>query len=317
MSTNHKGDIMKKKNISRRDFLIRGAGLGVTYAGLSLFPVPKLFGHIIEPSLSGALDLAIAKGGDPASNTIKAIQALGGIERFVKKADKVTVKPNPFTQNPPEIASTTNPDVVETVVKMCLGAGAREVVVLSHDSERAFQRNGIGDAASRAGARVVAAMARNLYRPVPVLRGRLLERVEIIAEILDSEVFINIPIAKHHSVADLTLSMKNLMGINWNRGYFHQNGLHQAIADLNTVVRPNLIVMDANRILLTNGPGGPGQTRDDKTVIAGTDPVAVDAYTATLFNQSAEDIKHIQYGYELGVGEIDLKKLNIEEMLVE
>jgi uncharacterized protein (DUF362 family) len=157
-------------------------------------------------------------------------------------------------------------------------------------------------------------MTRDLYRPVPVLRGRLLENVEIIGELLDADVFINIPIAKHHSATELTLGLKNLMGINWNRGYFHQMGLHQAIADLSTVVKPDLIIMDANRILLTNGPGGPGETRDDLTVIAGTDPLAVDAYTATLFNREAMEIGHMRYAYEQGVGEIDLKKLNIEEI---
>jgi len=291
---------MGKENLSRRDFLIRGAGLGLTYAGLSLLPMPKLLSAMAESTLSGQLDLAIAKGGDPASNTIKAIQALGGMERFVKKADKVVVKPNPATSNRPEIASTTNPTVVETVVRMCLQAGAREVVVLSHDPLRNFQRNGLMEAASRAGARVLAATSRDLYQTLPVLRGRLLQNVEIITEILDADVFVNIPIAKHHSATDLTLGMKNLMGINWNRGYFHQNGLHQAIADLNTVVKPDLIIMDANRILLTNGPSGPGQTRDDKSVIAGTDPVAVDAYCTALFNRSPEDIRHIQYAYELG-----------------
>jgi uncharacterized protein (DUF362 family) len=269
-----------------------------------------------EPVPSSKPDLAIIKGGDPATNTMKAIQALGGIERFVKKGDKVAVKPNPCTPNRPEIASTTNPAVVETVVEMCMHAGAREVVVLSHDSARCFEGNGIMEAASRAGARVVAASRRDQYQSVPVLRGRLLESVEIIKDILDADVFINIPIAKHHSEAGVTLSMKNLMGINWNRGYFHQNGLHQSIADLSTVVKTDLIIMDANRILLTNGPSGPGQTRDDKTVIAGTDPVAIDAYATGLLNRKPEDIGHIQYAYELGVGEIDLKKLSVKEVTV-
>jgi uncharacterized protein (DUF362 family) len=308
--------VMKKDKISRRDFLIRGASAGLTCAGLGLISTPSLLRAAVEPVLTGSLDLAIAKGGDPASNTVKAIEALGGIERFVKKGNTVAIKPNPISAIGPEIAASTNPDVVETVVKLCMHAGAQQVVVLSHDPLRGFQRNGIMDAATGAGARVLAAMARDLFRPVPVLRGRLLENVEIIGEILDSDVFINVPIAKHHSATDVTLSMKNLMGINWNRVYFHQNGLHQAIADLSTVVKPDLIVMDANRILLTNGPGGPGQTRDDKTVIAGTDPVAVDSYSTTLFNRTPSDIRHIQYAYELGVGEIDLKKLNIKEISV-
>lgn len=304
------------EKLSRREFLIRGASLGITFAGLGLYSTPNILRAMDEPTPSGALDLAIAKGGSPADNTIKAIQALGGIERFVKKGNKVVLKPNCLAANPPEIASTTNPAVMEVVVKMCLQAGAREVLVVSHDPERSFQISGVMETCSRAGARVVAANSRDLYESVPVLRGRLLQNVEIIKEILDADVFINIPIAKHHSEAGLTLGMKNLMGINWNRGYFHQNGLHQCIADLSTVVKPDLIIMDANRILLTNGPGGPGQTREDKTVIAGTDPVAIDAYSATLFNRTPQDIRHIQYAYELGAGEINLKKLNIKEISV-
>lgn len=307
---------MEKKKLSRRDFLIQGAGLSLSCTGLGLFSTPNLLHAMVVPTPSGKLDIAIAKGDDPASNTIKAIQALGGIERFVKKNNKVVVKPNCVTPNRPEIASTTNPVVVKTVVKMCLQAGAKEVVVLSHDSLRNFERNGIMEAASEAGARVLAAVNRNQYQTIPVLRGRLLQNVDIISEILDADVFINIPIAKNHSGTGLTLGIKNLMGINWDRQYFHQNGLHQAIADLSTVVKPDLIIMDANRILLTNGPSGPGQTRDEKAVIAGTDQVAVDAYCTTLFNQTPRQIQHIQYAYELGVGEINLNKLNIKEIPV-
>lgn len=308
---------MEKEKLSRREFLIRGASLSLTCAGLGLLSTPNILRAMAKrPTPSGQLDLAIAKGGDPASNTIKAIQALGGIERFVKKDNKVVLKPNCLAPNRPEIASTTNPFVVETAVKMCLQAGAREVVVLSHDPLISFQRSGVMEAGSRAGARVVVANRRDLYQSVPVLRGRLLQNVEIIKEILDADVFVNIPIAKHHSDTELTLSMKNLMGIIWDRGYFHQNGLHQAIADLSTMVKPDLIIMDANRILLTNGPSGPGQTRDDKTVIAGNDPVAIDAYSTTLFNRTPQEIRHIQYAYELGVGEMNLKKLNIKEIPV-
>lgn len=300
--------------ISRREFLIRGAALGLAYGGLGLISTPSILKAVTEPVSSTTLDLAVAKGGDPAKNTVKAIQALGGIERFVRKGNKVVLKPNCLAANPPETASNTNPEVMEVLVKICLQAGAREVVVVSHDPERSFQISGVMDACSAAGARVIAANSRDLYQSVPVLRGRLLRNVEIIKEILDADVFVNIPIAKHHGQTDVTLGMKNLMGINWDRAYFHQNGLDQAITDLSTVVRPDLIIMDANRILLTNGPGGPGQTRDERTVIAGTDPVAVDAYTTTLFNRTPQEIEHIRYAYEMGLGEINLDKLRIQEI---
>lgn len=302
--------------ISRREFLIRGATLGLAYGGLGLISTPSILRAVTEAAPPKPLDLAVAKGGSPAENTMKAIQALGGIERFVKKGSKVALKPNCLAANPPEIASTTNPDVMEVLVKMCLQAGAREVVVTSHDPERSFQISRVTDVCSAAGARVVAANTRDLYQSVPVLRGRLLQNVEIIKEILDADVFINVPIAKHHSQTEVTLSMKNLMGINWDRAFFHINGLDQAIADLNTVVKPDLIIMDANRILLTNGPAGPGQTRDERTVIAGTDPVAMDAYTTALFDRAPRDIRHIRFAYESGIGEMNLDKLKIREMAV-
>jgi uncharacterized protein (DUF362 family) len=304
---------MSREKMSRRDFLIRGGGAGLACAGMGLLSAPSLV-RAAESVLTGPPDLAVVTGGDPAVNTLRAIQALGGIERFVAKGARVAVKPNPVTGNRPETASTTNPDVLETVVRLCVEAGAGDVVVLSHDSERNFEGNGLLEAADRGGARVLAANSQDLYRPVPLVRGRLLEGVEVIGEVLDADVFINIPIAKHHGAAEVTLGMKNLMGINWNRGRFHQYGLQQCIADLNTAVRPDLIVMDANRVLLTNGPAGPGETRDALTVVAGTDPVAVDAYSTTLLDRNPMDIGHIRYAYQQGIGEIDLEKLTIEKI---
>jgi uncharacterized protein (DUF362 family) len=304
------------KNISRREFLINTGKLSLTCVGLGLFSTPNVLKAMGEETGYDLPDLAVAKGGDPAANTLKAVGALGGIERFVKKRDKVAVKPNPITPTGPETAANTNPLVVETIVKMCLQAGAAEVVVLSNDPLRSFQGNGIMEAATRSGARVVAATTRDLFQSVPVLRGRVLHDVEIIKDILDADVFINIPIVKHHSQSTVTLSMKNLMGINWDRQYFHRNGLHQCIADLSTAVKTNLIVMDATRILLTNGPSGPGQTREERTIIAGTDPVAIDAYATTMLDRNPQDIDHIRFAYELGVGDMHLDRMNIKEILV-
>ncbi len=301
--------------LTRREFLARGAGLGIV-AGMGVLSTAKFMQAQTSPAKKGAIDLAIARGGDPAANTIKAVQALGGMARFVKKGQKVAIKPNPITPTSPETAANTNPFMVEAVVKMCMQAGASDVVVLSHDDMRGFEGNGILAATTRAGGRVLTAMRRDEYQEIPVLRGKVLQRVEIIKEILDADVFINIPIAKHHGEATVTFSMKNLMGVNWNRGYFHLNGLHQCIADINTAIKHDLVLMDANRILLTNGPSGPGETREEKTVIAGTDPVAVDAFTTSLFNRNPEDIPHIRYAYELGVGEMNMNKLNIKTIEV-
>jgi uncharacterized protein (DUF362 family) len=303
------------QRISRRDFLIKTGKLGLTCAGLGLFSGSNVLRAATETNLA-LPDLAIVRGDDPSSNTMEAVKAIGGIERFVKKGNKVTIKPNPITPSGPEVAANTNPLVVEAVVRMCMAAGASEVVVVSHDGLRNFEGNGIMEAATGAGGRVVAAMSRDLYQSVPVLRGKIMREVELVREILDADVFINMPIVKHHAGAIVTLSMKNLMGINWDRRFLHQNGLQQCIADLNTVVKTDLIVMDATRILLTNGPSGPGQTRDERAVIAGTDPVAIDAYGTTLLGRNPSDIGHIRYAYELGVGEMDLDKVNVKEISV-
>jgi uncharacterized protein (DUF362 family) len=279
---------------------------------LGLFSAPSILKAATDTGVA-LPDLAIVRGDDPSANTMEAVKAIGGIDRFVKKGNKVAIKPNPITPSGPEIAANTNPLVVEAVVKMCMAAGASDVVVLSHDGLRNFEGNGIMEAATGAGARVVAAMSRDLYQSVPVLRGKIMREVEIIREILDADVFINMPIVKHHAGAIVTLSMKNLLGINWDRRFLHQNGLQQCIADLSTVVKTDLIVMDATRILLTNGPSGPGQTRDERAVIAGTDPVAIDAHGTTLLGRNPDDIGHIRYAYELGVGEMDLNKVSVKE----
>ena len=303
------------ERISRRDFLMKTGQLGLTCVGLGLFSAPHML-KAAEKTGVAVPDVAVARGDDPSANTMEAIKALGGIERFVKKGNRVAIKPNPITPSGPEVAANTNPRVVEAVVKMCMAAGVSEVVVVSHDGLRNFEGNGIMEAATGAGARVVAAMTRDLYQSVPVLRGKIMREVEIVREILDADVFINMPIVKHHAGAVVTLSMKNLMGINWDRRFLHQNGLQQCIADLSTVVKTDLIVMDATRILLTNGPSGPGQTRDEKAVIAGTDPVAIDTYGTTLLGRNPNNIGHIQYAYELGVGEMDLSKMRIKEFAV-
>ncbi len=298
--------------ISRRKFLSRGA----TCVGLSLVPMNSPLEALSIIFSNSVPDITIAKDGSPKDNTIKAIQELGGMERFVKKNNKVVIKPNPVTSNPSRLATTTDPGMVETMIKMCFAAGAGEVLVLSHDSERKFRYNGILAATQRAGSQVVTATSREQYTSVPIYRGRLLKTTEIAKDILDADVFINIPIAKHHRQSDITIGMKNLMGIIWDRGYFHSHGLHQTIADLCTTVKPDLTVVDANRVLITNGPAGPGKIIEAKTVIAGTDPVAVDAWCARYFNKEPQEIGHIQFAYEMGVGELRLNKLNIKEFQV-
>jgi len=231
----------------------------------------------------------------------------------VKKGDRVAVKPNPIGSSPPEQALNTHPDMVAAVVKGCLAAGAARVQVLSHDLPDWIEGNGTGEAARRAGAEVIPLVEREMYTEIPLPRGRLLKTVEIAKEIATADVFINMPIAKHHAGARVTFALKNLMGANWDRIILHRLDLQATIAELATAVRHDLIIMDANHALLTNGPSGPGRVATPQTVIAGVDPVAVDAWTCRYLDVRPEGIGHIRRAWELGVGEMNLDTLKIEE----
>ncbi len=154
------------------------------------------------------------------------------------------------------------------------------------------------------------------FREVLVPRGRLLRQVHIAADIIDADVFINMPIAKHHAGSQVTGAMKNLMGVNWDRNYFHATDLQRCIGELATAIPHSLVIMDANHVLLTNGPSGPGEVLRARQVIASVDPVAVDAYATRFFGLEAGEVGHIQTAYDLGVGEIDLAKLRVQEVEV-
>jgi uncharacterized protein (DUF362 family) len=282
-------------------------------------------GAAVAPSpTAGAAYLAVARGASagPAELTKRAIAALGGIERFVKPGADVIIKPNICTAyHGPEYATTTNPQVVAALVTMCLGAGAKRVRVMDLPfggaPQASYAVSGIEEAVKAAGGQMEV-MKPMRYREVEIPQGRVLKKWKVYGDILDADTVINVPIAKNHGSATLTLSMKNLMGVVENRNGMHSRGLHQSIADLNTVVRPQLTIIDANRILLRNGPTG-GNLDDVKqmdTVIASADPVAADSYAATLFGMTGRDIDYIRFGAEMGLGQMDLGAIKIEEIAV-
>jgi uncharacterized protein (DUF362 family) len=268
------------------------------------------------------LAAARGAGADPAELARRAIAAVGGIERFVKPGADVIVKPNICTAyHGPEYAATTNPQVVAAIVSLCLGAGARRVRVMDYpfggSAQSAYAVSGIADAVNAAGGQMEV-MSSMRYRDVTIPQGRALKKTKIYGDILDADTVINVPIAKDHGSATLTLSMKNLMGTVYSRNTMHAQGLHQSIADLCTVVRPQLAVVDATRILLRNGPTG-GNLDDVKqtdTVIASADMVAADAYAATLFGLTGKDVGYVRLGSEMGLGQMDLGAIKVEEIAV-
>jgi uncharacterized protein (DUF362 family) len=253
----------------------------------------------------------VASGSSPAENTRRAIQSLGGIETFVKKGAKVFLKPNSVNELGPEYAVNVHPDVVHEVARQCRLAGAARITALSHDDEASWKANGIGAALTAEGVIYGSAAGQEAYRKVNLPLGLILKETMALNDFLDADVVINMPIAKHHAGTGLTIGLKNYMGLIWERTSFHYSDLHQCIADLATIRRADLTVVDATRILLTNGPAGPGSVRETGMVIASTDPIAADAWAATLFKREPSEIRHIRYAGEMGLGVADVKRMEV------
>jgi uncharacterized protein (DUF362 family) len=250
-----------------------------------------------------------------------ALAALGGIERFVKQGANVIIKPNICTDyHPPEYATTTNPQVVGELVRLCLGAGAKRVRVMDSpfggSPASAYAVSGIEEAVKAAGGEMEV-MSPVKFSQVDLPLGKDITSWDVYRDVLEADLLINVPIAKHHSLATLTLGGKNLLGVITRRNSIHQN-MGQRIADLVSLVRPGLTVVDGYRILMDHGPTGGSldDVRQAQTVIASHDIVAADAYAATLFDKKGEEISYILKSSEMGLGTLDLASIKIEEIAV-
>jgi uncharacterized protein (DUF362 family) len=297
--------------ITRREFLRRAGIVGVVTCVAG-----EEFLGMMEAQAAVQPTLSVASGGSPEILVKKAIDGLGGIKKFVKPGNIVVIKPNLAWARRPEQAANTNPEVISALIRLCKQAGAKRITVLDHScdsTEAAFAVNGVRDAV-KAGARLVAADQKFMFRDIKIPKGKVLKADQCAREILDADVFINVPIAKVHGSTTITASMKNMMGANFDRQAWHNSAdLEQCIADYSTAVKPDLIVLDAIRILLTRGPKGPGQMKDVGQIIAGTDPVAIDAYAAKLLGKEPSQVSHIKYAAALGLGQIDLKKVALRK----
>jgi uncharacterized protein (DUF362 family) len=265
--------------------------------------------------------LAVARGSDPRAITLAALAAIGGIERFVRSGADVIVKPNICVDyRTYEYGATTNPEVVATLVEICLAAGARRVRVMDSPfggtAKTAYGRSGIGDAVKAVGGEMEL-MNRAKFVKTAIPDGRDLSSWDVYQEVVAADVVIDVPVAKHHSLARLTLGGKNLMGVILNRSMIHAN-LGQRIADIVSVVRPTLTVVDAVRTMMRHGPTGGNldDVRLTNTVIASHDIVAADAYAATLFGLTGKDISYVKAAAEMGLGTLDLGSVKIEEIPV-
>ena len=266
-------------------------------------------------------DLVVARGGEPEELVQRALAALGGMEQFVRSGDDVIVKPNICVgYHTYEYAATTNPWVVSALVRFCLEVGARRVRVMDYPfgggPEQAYARSGIQEQAAAAGGEMEI-MPLFKFVPTEIPLGVDLRQCDIYDDVLNADVVIDAPIAKHHGLAQLTLGMKNLMGVIRDRPMMHRN-LGQRLADLASRIQPALTVVDAVRILVDHGPGG-GSLDDVKkmdTVIVSPDIVAADGYAATLFGLQPDDLAYVRAATAMGLGRSDLDSLKIEEITV-
>ena len=300
--------------LTRRQF-IKGSLVLMAAPGVV---IPPSGAHSAGVDQAKIPEISISEGGDPFATTVSCIERLGGMSAFVSRGDRVLLKPNIGWDRRVEQGANTHPEVVRAVGEMCLEAGAGRVVILDrtcNDARRSYRTSGIQDMVKSFSDRRISLdfVRENRFLKTDIPRGVVIKKWPLYEEALKADVIINIPVAKHHSISRLTLGMKNLMGLmGGNRGLFH-SGIGQKLADLTSVLEPGLTVLDATRIMVRNGPTG-GRLEDVKIlnrVAASSDPVAIDAYGATLFGVAPGDLSFVTAAYRMGLGEMDLKKVRM------
>ena len=308
--------------MKRRDFFKSAALVGIA----SFFKTNAL-GSVLsgkEISVHSQPDLVAVMGGEPEAMLLRAMKELGGIKNYVKKGQKVVIKPNIGWDRSPELAANTNPELVGALVKLCKSAGASEVKVFDHtchDWKKSYTNSGIEKAVIAAGGQMVPANDESYYRDVEFPRGVNLKKAKIHQALLECDVWFNVPVLKHHGGAKNTIAMKNLMGIVWDRGFFHNHDLHQCIADAATFhKKPALNIVDAYRIMKSNGPQGKSESDvvKLKSLLVSHDYVAVDTAAMKLFSQvqptDLKDVRYIALAEKNRVGTQNLEKLNVKRI---
>ncbi|MDX9771488.1 MAG: DUF362 domain-containing protein [Tenuifilaceae bacterium] len=307
--------------MKRRDFLKKGLGAGLMAGAFLKVNGAGTLAGTNKPNPAKPYDLVAVMGGEPAQMFDKAIAAMGGIGKFVKSGQTVVVKPNIGWDTPEELGANTNPGLVARIVEQCLKAGAKDVFVFDNTCDtwnRCYANSGIEDAVKNAGGKMVPGNTENYYKLVSIPNGKRLKEAKVHELILNSDVFINVPVLKHHSSAKVTIALKNLMGIVWDRRFWHRNDLHQCIADFGTWRKPDLNIVDAYRVMTRNGPRGVSQADlvMKRSLIISTDMVAADAAASRIFGEEPSEIGHIKIAHEMGVGNMNLDELNIERLRV-
>ena len=266
-------------------------------------------------------DMVAVKNGGPSAMFDAAIAAMGGMKQYVKPNQTVVVKPNIGWDAVPERAANTNPELVGRIVKQCIDAGAKKVMVFDNTCDewtRCYKNSGIEKAVKDNGGQIVTGKTEAHYHPVEIPKGVILKKNKVHELILESDVFINVPVLKNHGGATMSLTMKNLMGVVWDRRFYHANDLHQCIADFATFRKPDLNVVDGFRVMKRNGPRGVSvaDVAEMKYLLLGSDMVALDTAATKVFGIETERVKHIALAEQLGVGTTDLDSLNIKRISI-
>lgn len=302
----------------RRDFFRKSVGAGIAAgAALSFGRYNKLLG---APASHAKYDMVALMGGEPAAMFDLGIQELGGMGMFVTKGQKVLVKPNIGWDVVPELAANTNPDLVKRIIEHCFRAGAKDVYVFDHTCDNwinTYRNSGIERAAKAGGAKVVPANTENYYQEIEIPTAVKLKKAKVHELVLTTDVFINVPILKDHNSTRMTACLKNMMGVVWDRGYWHANDLHQCIADYAMFEKkPVLNVVDCYNVMVKHGPQG--ISKEDlvmmKSQILTTDWVAGDTAAARMLNLDPQQIDYIQIAYKMGLGTTNLDSLNIRRI---
>lgn len=302
--------------MDRRLFIQNSLFVGfLTGIGIPDGSFNQVFGNTLSPDT----DLVAIKGGEPEEMFRKAIEEMGGMKRFVKEGQTVLVKPNIGWDKGPEFAANTNPKLVGEIVKACKEAGAKKVVVFDHTCnnwEKSYSNSGIGEAVRDAGGEMLPGNNEANYKSVSIKGATVLKEAKVHEALIEADVFINVPVLKHHGSTHITVGLKNLMGIVWDRRFFHANDLHRCIAESALYRKPDLTIVDAFNVMKANGPRG--VSLDDvveyKTQIISTDCIAADVAAIKIFGQNMDEVLYIKHGEELGLGTSDMTKLKVKRL---
>jgi uncharacterized protein (DUF362 family) len=304
--------------MKRRTFLKNSVGAGMAAgAAMSMGGYDKLW---TPTPLSAKYDMVAVMGGNPDAMFDLGIQEFGGIGTFVQKGQKVLIKPNIGWDVIPELAATTNPLLIKRIIEHCLKAGAKEVYVFDHTCDNwinCYKNSGIEKIAKSAGAKVVPANSESYYAQIEIPGGIKLQKAKVHQLLLETDVFINVPVLKDHNSTRMTCCLKNSMGLVWDRKFWHSNDLNQCIADFALFEKkPALNVIDCYNVMVKHGPQG--VSKEDlvlmKSQILTTDWVAGDSAAAKMLGVDVEKIEYIPIAHKMGIGNMNLESLNIKKI---